>query len=193
MNGAMDNASNVESTKACARCAVATGASVILGNSAMSKKTVKVKSNAQDKRVVLLVTGSKGNAFRVAERLDNGNYKLVQSNVGLSYDGAIVSAKALAEGKLDKQARLELGCYIAGKGSKASIKELSMDEARKLASKQATFVRNGKEIAVAVASLATQYTASVETLGNGVEHFFQLESVKLKGKNEKHFASLVKG
>ena len=163
-----------------------------------SKTTVRAKgakATTINNDVVLHVVGSKGSAFRLATSQADGSYKLKQDCKGLtkSYDGAIVSADALASGKLDKQAKLELGTYIASKGTKVTFSVLSLAEARKLANKVVIVSRNGTDCSLLVNKVDAQYCASIEMLKNGTEHFFQLETVRIKGRNERHYGALLKG
>lgn len=143
-------------------------------------------------RAILLVTGAKGCAFRLAE-IDKAGYgQLVQNNIGLKYDGAKVDLLD-AEGKhRDKQTRLELGDYIASKGERVKIKVLSLAEAEKLAKSKHTVERNGKEVKIRTfGNVENHYVASIERFKTGIQHWFQWETESLGAKNRKHFAAMV--
>jgi hypothetical protein len=156
------------------------------------KVEVRAKYTGLTGNVVLFIEGSKGNAFRLANVDNNGFAKLTQNNVGLRYDGANIDL--LNIGKMDKQSKLELGNYIAGRGNSVSVKAITIAQAESMAKRKVTIERhNGKEATLrTLAKIDSQYVASIEKLKGG-NHYFQLETVKIKGVNEKHYGALAKG
>lgn len=137
---------------------------------------------------IALVSGAKGQVFRKGNLFSDGSFKLTQNNIGIKYDGALVSAESK---KWDKQTRLELGNYVCARGERAAIKYLTLDEARKLASKNVKFKRNGRDVSAKYCGkIEQQYIATIEKLKNG-EHFFQLETEKLDS-NAKHFGQILR-
>ena len=163
--------------------------------SVKATKAVKIKATPKGASV-MVVSGSKGQVFRMVSPVDdNGKtaYKLIQNNVGLRYDGPTVTTEDLKTQKLSKETRIELGAYVAAKGEVASLKVVSIEEARKMAGKVTKIMRNKAEITLMTAGKADKhYLASIEKLPNGTEHFFQMETSKLKGKNEAHYGALVR-
>lgn len=141
-------------------------------------------------RCVLLVSGEKGEAFRLADVSADGYATLTQNNVGLKYAGAKVDL--LDGGKWDKQTRLEVGNYVASKGQRATVKALSLAQADKLASAKHKIERNGKEITLRTfGSTDKHYLASIETFKTGIRHFFQLETERIGKVNAKHYGALI--
>lgn len=172
--------------------------SVLTGSTTLEamkvKKSVKVKSTTAN--VVLKISGSKGSVYRLASVTEaNGekSYKLVQNNVGLQYDGARFTLKEVAEKKVNKQTKLEMGAYVAGKGSSVTITEMTLEQARKEAVNEAIISRNGKDVKVLYAGKAElHYIPTLEKMTGGKEHWFQWETAKIKNRNEKHYGALVK-
>ena len=144
---------------------------------------------------VALVTGAKGCAFRKGNLYSGGSFKLTQNNVGLKYDGAMVAKDSK---DWDKQTRLELGNYIGERGERVKLTFLTLDEARRKANRTVKFERNGHTCMARVYSVSgkldVQYLASVEMLGkNKTEHFFQLETERITGRNDLHFGEIISG
>lgn len=162
-----------------------------------AKKVAKVEKRQAYKgftgKAVLLVEGSKGCAFRLAEISKDGHAQLVQNNVGLRYSGVKVDLLD-SEGKSrDKQTRLELGDYIASRGERVKVKALTLSQADKLASTKHVIERNGKEVKVRTyGSTDKHYLASIEQFKTGVQHFFQWETESLGAANKKHYGAMIK-
>ena len=145
--------------------------------------------------VVLLVSGSKGQVFRKATCDKAGNVKLTHDiRTGVSYDGISFNLGAVAE--LKRDARTELGCYVAGRGSKATVEVLTVAQAEKLASNKIKIERhNGKEVSIKVTKHhgTGQYAGSFERWEKtGAMLFGQFETKRL-AHGLRHFGAIVKG
>jgi hypothetical protein len=161
----------------------------------LNVKSVKAKTNSVPVgNTVLLVEGAKGSAYRLAHSLGGGRFQLVQNNLGFPYRGAILDLSKL--NKMDKQTRLEVGSYIAGRGSLVKITPLSVKDALSRAKFDAEVLRKhagpkkAHSVHIRAVALDTQYVASIETFATGKQHFFQTESKYIAGKNEKHYGAL---
>ena len=154
----------------------------------MKTKTVKV-SGTNKGNSVLHVVGNKGSVLRLGRLMAPGKFKLLQNNVGLSYDGAVMD---ITGGHNDAQTREEFGAYVRGKEGKLSFKVLTVAEAKKLCGTKRIIKRNGHNVTISTTKgEVTQYMPSIETTAKGKELFFQWESVKAP-EGAKHYGQLVK-
>ena len=157
---------------------------------AKASKVVKAAYKGLTGQVVLLVSGTKGEVYRLANVTKDGSAKLIQDiQKGLSYDGPTFN---LMDAKIAKETRLHLGTYVAGKGTPFKIEVLSVAAAIARAKTKVKVERhNDKEESMKVTRLDRQYAASVETTKRGVRLFGQWESVKLGDRNKAHYGALV--
>lgn len=141
--------------------------------------------------LILIVSGSKGELFRRATVSKDGFAKLTHcAHRGIKYDGKTVDLVNLGDN--DRETKRELGTYVAGRGSQAEVRAVSLSTARGLCKHKVSVERhNGKTATLHVTRKDAQYAGSREQFNNG-EGFGQWESKRL-AHNKSHFGAIVKG